>query len=186
MIDQSDIMTIEDYNRIPQGSELNYKSGGYGWWLGEEDCGPRGGRTINGSLMVRLHQLGVGMGPAQSVASHQTRFYVETKHVDVDVLNKAIGFLESVWREFDIRREYELRTAFEGEKDFRLTDYSFPRCYWAGGRGWSDKAFRLMGFRWVYGRAQHLKDMPHTLERLRLCMAGRDLAAESRAEMAAA
>jgi hypothetical protein len=177
----NNIMTIEDFNSLPEGTELNYKSGGYGWWIGDEECGPRGGRQINGSLMVRLHQLGVGMGPAMSVASHQTRFCVETKHVDVGDLVNAIDALEEIWHDRNIKRGYELRDV-EG---VRMTDYSFPRCHWARGRGWEDKAFRYMGHRWVYGRAQNLKDMPRNLNRIRLCMAGRDLAAESRAEMRA-
>lgn len=180
-----DIMSISDFNGLREGTELHYKAGGYGWWIGNEECGPRGGRKINGSLMRRLHQLGIGMGRAQTVASHQTRFFVETKHVDVESLTLGIEALEKTWGEFHIAREYELRSLFNGVGGFRMTSYAFPRCYWAIGRGWDEKAFRFMGYRWVYGRASNLRHMPSFFNRLRLCMAGRDLSAERRAEMMA-
>jgi len=176
------IMSIHDFNEIPEGTELNYKSGGYGWWIGDEDCFGRGGRQINGSLMSNLMRLGIGMTRPKTVASHQTRFFVETKKVNVKSLESARAILVNVWRHSNVTRQCDLIDCLSDFDSFSLCSWQRPQCYWANNAP-SEKAFRFMDHRWVYGRASKLRYMPEKLDRLLLTMRGRDLAEERRSQL---
>jgi hypothetical protein len=182
---KKDILTLDDYNSLPEGTEMTYKSGGYGWWIGDEECGPRGGRQINSQMMASLERLGAGMTNPRTAASHQVRYSITTKKVCADDLMAAIDSLQRIWSIHRIGRYRDLKDVMAKESDdFRTAYYWPPSCFWAGRTG-KQKAFIHRGYRWVYVYANLLSDYPRTLARIKTSFQGHDPMLEALKEMGA-